>query len=201
MPMSTPLRYEFNEDTSIAPLYFILDSSRAEPALKRVSIIMSASKLAGEKPLKEDLYLLANELMDVEQIIQKYVADMRIVYADKISEDLNWAYLLERMEDEPLDIKIELLNSMVVFDQEYNEKLSKLWLASLKEVRQFRHRFETLLFKLRTRYYDGSNRAAAAAEKAEEAVKKTKADRAVEFPVGATDARPPKATSKQEAVV
>lgn len=154
--------YRFEEDPTIKLLHFTLETSRHEPALKRAKILMEAGKFSNDANIHYGCYDLANELLDVEQIVQKYIALVLEAYAPELAENDTWRYLLERIEDQPLETKEELLGSMTMLEKRHVAGLDESWLNLRLEVTRFNHAFDTFLFKLRTRFHHGSNRAALA---------------------------------------
>jgi len=160
--------YAYGEDPGQNLLYFILDTSRHEPALKRAAILMKAGPLHIEQSVGRECYDLANELLDVEQIVQKHVALVREIAAESFTDDALLSYVLERLENQPLETKLDVLGDTCVLEKGRDMRIHDSWCNLRKEINRFNQAFETFLFKLRTRYYHESNRQTRAAMIAEE---------------------------------
>lgn len=138
--------YACGDDPATNMLYFTLDSSRREPTCKRANIIMSAGSLVNDARISSECCDLANELMDVEQIVQRHIALIREIYAAELSENTTWRYVLEKIEDQTLEAKADLLSSFVVFQKRCIEPVFESWKRVDAEVKGYNQRFETFLF-------------------------------------------------------
>ena len=187
--------YVYGEDPSASILYFTLDTSRHEPALKRVNIIMSAGKFSPDRRVQLECHSLACELMDVEQIVQRHIALVRDVFSAELANNKTFTYLLERIEDQPLEIKVELLGTLAAVEARFVSGLHDSWHQMFGEMSRFNHRFDTFLFKLRARVYDGSNRDARAAMAREEEAKKDEAAKPVASVLAGKKSRNERATA------
>jgi hypothetical protein len=163
--MSVIIRHKSYEDGANSILHFALTTSRNEPPLKRADIIMMASGLDRDAAIKQECCALSNELMDVEQICQKYLADIRDSNAAFLVKDELAFYLLDRIEEQSLEAKLDLFNVLAELGIETDHRK---WAVVSDEVTRFEQRFENFLFKIRTRFYRGSNREAVAEEAARE---------------------------------
>lgn len=160
--------YALNDDGSTTLIYFILDSSRRESSLKRARYMMSASKLTNDERISSELFNLANDLQDVEKAVQSYVSVLRTAYPDNLGGNEALVYALNALEDQPIETKLDLLNALPVAGNLHDRLIREGFHQVDAEVRQYNLRFESFLFKLRTRHYDGLNREASDTEAKEE---------------------------------
>lgn len=134
--------------------------------------MMSVCRLVTDETTRRECSDLAMELMDVAQIVQRYVASERAQLAklDDISDGLcALTYIFDRLEDQSLEVQVELLGGLAGVLPDAGRPPIGTWVNAADEVRRFNQRFELFLFKIRNRFFEGSNREARVAFEAEEA--------------------------------
>ncbi|MBE7538470.1 MAG: hypothetical protein HS122_08665 [Opitutaceae bacterium] len=165
--MNSKMPFSENENGPANLLYFTLDTSRSEPVFKRANILKSAALLWYEPEICEECHRLADEFFDAAQTVGRYAAALRLKLQEMCPYDGElpaFTYLLDRLDEQPLDVQIELLGSMpgkapegsdITFGEAY------------AEVTRFNQRFEQFLFRIRNRQYEASNGQTLAALKVE----------------------------------
>jgi hypothetical protein len=150
--------YDLLEDTQNEALLFVLQESEAELPLRRVNILLHACPLCGEKSLQDELYRIANELMDVDQEVQRLIGSLRERCAKEIGSNNAFEFLLSKIETAPVEAKIRLLDGAGLFhDAPGQADFTAEHMRCHERVNQWVQKYELLKFHIRTRHHEMSN--------------------------------------------
>lgn len=172
--MKPTLQYQPEEDGSTSLVYFILVSSRSERADKRSELIRYAARFAPDDITRAEIHDLASQIQDVEQYTQRYLAEFRAAskrqLAD-IADGDNLQWLLEQIETQPMEERVQLLGSLGDDLVPEAATLNEHWWAAYGAARLFEVQLETVLFSIRNYLGRMTNAAAAVALAAEDAAR------------------------------
>ncbi len=163
---------DFHECGEYMAAYFVLDQSRKSPSYDRATLMLNACHFFDDpasKEARDELYSLAIELFDCEQLVQRLIATLRADNSALLAKNSAVEFLLARLERSDLRTKLEFVGNAenIGLEAADEEASRRAWVKAYESVNAHEQRVDLFMFRLRTQHWRPSNAETLAIERAD----------------------------------